>query len=65
MRIRIEFNDEEEKEAERAIHGTDYYCALFDFSNFLRREIKEKEELIYISDAFYDILNGYNISLEE
>ena len=71
MRIRIYFNEEEEREAERAIHGIDYYCALFEFSNFLRREEKEIEanikrtEVERIRKAFYEILNEYNISLED
>ncbi len=70
MTITIEFSNEEEKEARHAIHGIDYWCALFDFSNFLRREEKEfvgirKGEVEKIKEQFYEILNDYNISLEE
>lgn len=65
MKIILEFNDDEVKQAEQAYRGADYAMAAEDFRNYLRNEIKHgdyNEEvgkyLTNIQYQFHQIFEG-------
>jgi hypothetical protein len=43
VKIILEFNDDEIKQAEQAYHGPEYAMAVEDFRNFLRNTFKHRE----------------------
>ena len=65
MKIILEFNDDEVKQAEQAYRGSDYAAATSDFQNYLRSKRKhgeyseETQKVVEeIEQAFYDIFEG-------
>lgn len=65
MKIILEFNDDEVKQAEQAYRGADYAMAVEDFRNLLRDKIKysdltEEESKVYahIWDSFHITFHG-------
>ena len=68
MKINLEFEDLED--AMPHIHGTNYYCALWDLSQHLRDKLKYAELTdcqhdVYeeLEKRFYDILEDNNAKL--
>ena len=65
MKIILEFNDDEIKQAEQAYRGADYAMAIEDFRNLLREKIKysdltEEQAKVYahIWDMFHVNFKG-------
>ena len=71
MKAILEFNlPEEQEDYDMAFCGHDYWCSLYDFSQYLRNKIKyeeldEKTTKIYdqIRSEFYEILKEKGIEL--
>jgi len=72
MKATLEFNlPEDNEEFNRAVKSADYYVCLFDFYQYLRREMKYNESLsekerniiLKVIDTFNEILinNGIEI----
>jgi len=67
----IEFNQEEEHELEMCQNGLRYHCALWEFKQYLRNELKygtySEEQLKIIEeiqDNFFEILTDNKAHLE-
>lgn len=69
MKITLEFEDYDE--AEHRIKGIDYYCALWDFHQWMRSQMKhgeltEAKWVIYeeIQNKFFSILDENKVNLD-
>jgi len=67
MKAILEFNiPEDNEEFNRAIKAADYYVSLFEFYQYLRRELKYDEQLSDIErDTFERIREEFNGILTE
>lgn len=65
VKIILEFNDDEVKQAEQAYRGSEYAAAAEDFQTYIRNKRKHEEHseetqkvVEDIEQAFYDIFEG-------
>ena len=69
--LKLEFTIPEERvEAEQAVHAGDYYCALWEIAQEIRRRQKEDQTAAEakvwetVKEFFYDEINERGISLD-
>ena len=68
MKAILEFELPEDKDAfTLASHGLDWYCAVHDFDQWLRREVKDGKEPDAgdIRDRLYLELDSHGVSFED
>ena len=72
MKAKLEFSlPEDQDEFTLATKGSLYYCCLFDIAEYIRSRIKNEEsetKLIVLSEVqqeFFNILDSFNVNLEE
>jgi hypothetical protein len=57
MKAILEFNlPEDNEEFNRAVKSADYYVCLFDFNQFIRRELKYNEQLSDIERSTFETI---------
>jgi hypothetical protein len=57
MKATLTFNlPEDNEEFNRAVKSADYYVCLFDFNQFIRRELKYNEQLSDIERSIFETI---------